>query len=175
MQFRRLRAALPQRRIGLGPQPRLFTSTTRGCLCGCSWWCLFPQPPCALMQEMMRQGRFRASFRLHLFVVRSMMLVVCPPYESEVVVAASNSDRLHIVDHPLVQHKLSILRDKRTPTKDFRQLLHELAIFEGYEALRKPSAGERRGRNALRGNHVQAYFGQEARHYPHPARWPQHG
>ena len=65
-----------------------------------------------------------------------MMLVVCPPYESEVDVAASNSDRLHIVDHPLVQHKLSILRDKRTSTKDFRQLLHELAIFEGYEALR---------------------------------------
>ena len=64
------------------------------------------------------------------------MLVVCPPYESEVVVAASNSDRLHIVDHPLVQHKLSILRDRRTSTKDFRQLLHELAIFEGYEALR---------------------------------------
>ena len=45
-------------------------------------------------------------------------------------------DRLIVVDHPLVQHKLSILRDKRTSTKDFRELITELAIFEGYEALR---------------------------------------
>lgn len=44
--------------------------------------------------------------------------------------------RLHVVDHPLVQHKLSILRDKSTSTKDFRELVTELAIFEGYEALR---------------------------------------
>ncbi|MBR3235841.1 MAG: uracil phosphoribosyltransferase [Atopobiaceae bacterium] len=44
--------------------------------------------------------------------------------------------RLHVVDHPLVQHKLSILRDKSTSTKDFCELVTELAIFEGYEALR---------------------------------------
>lgn len=44
--------------------------------------------------------------------------------------------RLHVVDHPLVQHKLSILRNKDTPTKDFRELVNELAICEGYEALR---------------------------------------
>lgn len=36
--------------------------------------------------------------------------------------------RLHIVDHPLVQHKLSLMRDKRTSTRDFRELLTELAI-----------------------------------------------
>ena len=47
-----------------------------------------------------------------------------------------DASRLHVVDHPLVQHKLSILRDKNTPTKDFRELVTELAIFEGYEALR---------------------------------------
>lgn len=44
--------------------------------------------------------------------------------------------RLHVVDHPLVQHKLSILRNKDTPTKDFRELVNELAICEGYEVLR---------------------------------------
>ncbi len=43
---------------------------------------------------------------------------------------------LHVVDHPLVQHKLSILRNKNTSTKDFRQLVSELAIIEAYEALR---------------------------------------
>ena len=47
-----------------------------------------------------------------------------------------DASRLHVVDHPLVQHKLSILRDKRTNTRDFRQLVTELAILEGYEALR---------------------------------------
>ncbi|MDO4536912.1 MAG: uracil phosphoribosyltransferase [Coriobacteriales bacterium] len=44
--------------------------------------------------------------------------------------------RLHVVDHPLVQHKLHILRDKDTPSKEFRSLVSEIAIFLGYEALR---------------------------------------
>ncbi len=47
-----------------------------------------------------------------------------------------DTDRFTIVDHPLVQHKLHILRDKDTSTKDFRELVTELAVFEGYEALR---------------------------------------
>ena len=47
-----------------------------------------------------------------------------------------DASRLHVVDHPLVQHKLTLLRDRNTPTKDFRELVTELAIFEGYEALR---------------------------------------
>lgn len=45
-------------------------------------------------------------------------------------------ERLTIVDHPLVQHKLAILREKDTTTKQFRELVHELALFEGYEATR---------------------------------------
>ena len=44
--------------------------------------------------------------------------------------------RFQILDHPLVQHKLHILRDKNTSTKDFRELVTELAVFEGYEAMR---------------------------------------
>ena len=44
--------------------------------------------------------------------------------------------RVTVIDHPLVQHKLHILRDKRTTTKDFRQFVTELAVFEGYEAMR---------------------------------------
>lgn len=50
--------------------------------------------------------------------------------------AEINDPRLTVIDHPLVQHKLSILRDKSTSTKDFRELVTELAVFEGYEALR---------------------------------------
>lgn len=44
--------------------------------------------------------------------------------------------RLHIVDHPLVQHKLSLMRNKRTSTRDFRELLSELAMLMGYELTR---------------------------------------
>lgn len=47
-----------------------------------------------------------------------------------------DASRLVVVDHPLVQHKLHILRDKTTGTKQFRELVNELAIFEGYEAMR---------------------------------------
>ncbi len=43
---------------------------------------------------------------------------------------------LHIVGHPLVAHKLTILRDKNTPTKDFRTLVEEIGMFLTYEATR---------------------------------------
>ncbi len=42
----------------------------------------------------------------------------------------------HLVDHPLVQHKLTIMRDKNTPSKDFRILLDEIAMLMGYELTR---------------------------------------
>ena len=41
-----------------------------------------------------------------------------------------------ITNHPLIQHKLSILRDKSTGTNEFRQLVAELAMLECYEATR---------------------------------------
>ena len=43
---------------------------------------------------------------------------------------------LHIIDHPLVQHKLSIMRNKETSTLEFRELLKEIALFMGYEITR---------------------------------------
>jgi uracil phosphoribosyltransferase len=47
-----------------------------------------------------------------------------------------DESRLVVVDHPLVQHKLSILRDETTPTAQFRQLVRELAAILAYEATR---------------------------------------
>lgn len=41
-----------------------------------------------------------------------------------------------IFDHPLIQHKLSVLRDKNTGTKDFRELVREIAMLMMYEATR---------------------------------------
>ena len=43
---------------------------------------------------------------------------------------------LHLIDHPLVQHKLSIMRDKNTSTNKFRELLKEISMFMGYEVTR---------------------------------------
>ena len=43
---------------------------------------------------------------------------------------------LHIVDHPLIVHKLSIMRNKKTGSKDFRELLDEIALLMGYELTR---------------------------------------
>lgn len=44
--------------------------------------------------------------------------------------------RVHLVDHPLVAHKLSVLRDKKTPSMIFRQLTEELVMLLAYEATR---------------------------------------
>ena len=41
-----------------------------------------------------------------------------------------------VIDHPLVAHKLSLLRDKRTPTAQFRHLVREVSLLLGYEVLR---------------------------------------
>ena len=44
--------------------------------------------------------------------------------------------KLHVMDHPLILHKISMLRSKDTNTKDFRQLINEIALLIGYEATR---------------------------------------
>lgn len=41
-----------------------------------------------------------------------------------------------ILEHPLIQHKISMLRDKNTGTNEFRKLVEEIAVLEGFEALR---------------------------------------
>ena len=43
---------------------------------------------------------------------------------------------LSIIDHPLIQHKLSHMRDVETSTRTFRQLLRELTLLMGYELTR---------------------------------------
>jgi len=45
-------------------------------------------------------------------------------------------EKLHIVDHPLIKHKLTIMREKDTGSKDFRELLSEIAMLMGYEITR---------------------------------------
>ena len=43
---------------------------------------------------------------------------------------------VHVLDHPLIQHKLAVLRDKDTPVKEFRELISEISGLMCYEATR---------------------------------------
>ncbi|MBQ6086898.1 MAG: uracil phosphoribosyltransferase [Bacteroidales bacterium] len=44
--------------------------------------------------------------------------------------------KLHLIDHPMIQHKLTIMRSKETGSKDFRELLNEISLLMGYEITR---------------------------------------
>ena len=44
--------------------------------------------------------------------------------------------QVKVIDHPLIQHKLTLIRDIRTGTKDFRELLEEIAMLMAYELTR---------------------------------------
>ena len=46
------------------------------------------------------------------------------------------SGKVHVMDHPLVAHKLTIMRDKNTSVKDFRELVSEIGMLITYEATR---------------------------------------
>jgi len=46
------------------------------------------------------------------------------------------SNNVTVFDHPLITHKISILRDEKTGSKQFRELIEEIAMLMGYEAMR---------------------------------------
>ena len=48
----------------------------------------------------------------------------------------NNIENITICDHPLIKHKLSILRNKHTGTNEFRSIMEEIAMLIGYEAMR---------------------------------------
>ena len=48
----------------------------------------------------------------------------------------SQYKNVKLLNHPLLTHKISILRDENTPVAQFRQIVKEIAVMEGYEALR---------------------------------------
>ena len=50
--------------------------------------------------------------------------------------------RLHVANHPLIAHKLTVLRDRQTPSATFRQLVDELVTLLAYEATREVAVSE---------------------------------
>jgi uracil phosphoribosyltransferase len=45
-------------------------------------------------------------------------------------------EKLHVIDHPLIEHKLTMIRDKKTGTKEFREIVNEIARLLAYEVSR---------------------------------------
>jgi len=56
--------------------------------------------------------------------------------EKQIHLFSENSHMLHLVEHPLIEHKLSLIRRKETGTKDFRENLNEIAGLMAYEITR---------------------------------------
>lgn len=48
----------------------------------------------------------------------------------------NNNEKITVFDHPLIQHKITMIRSKDTGTNEFRKLIEEIATLMGYEALR---------------------------------------
>ena len=71
--------------------------------------------------------------------------------------------RVTHVTHPLVQHKLSYLRDKDTPTVHFRKLVEEVTLLLTYEATKEFPTEDVDDRDAARDRAVSADRGQEGR------------
>ena len=61
--------------------------------------------------------------------------------------------RLHVVDHPLVSHKLTVLRDEHTDSPTFRRLTDELVTLLAYEATREVRVDPRRHHHPGRPDH----------------------
>lgn len=76
---------------------------------------------------------------------------------------------LHIVDHPLVQHKLSVMRDKNTSVKDFRALVGEIAMLLTYEATRDLPMTTRTIETPICPFEAPVLAGKKLAIVPHPA------
>jgi len=63
---------------------------------------------------------------------RPLERTAAPPHIGRM--PATQFANLTVLDHPLIQHKLSILRDRETSTRDFKQLVSEIAVLMAYEA-----------------------------------------
>jgi uracil phosphoribosyltransferase len=63
-------------------------------------------------------------------------LFFCTICEDDYKKGADNMGKLYVFDHPLIQHKLTYIRDKKTGTKEFREIVDELAALMAFEITR---------------------------------------
>lgn len=81
---------------------------------------------------------------------------------------------IHVLNHPLVDHKLTVLRDKNTPSSTFRELVSELVMLEAYEATRDVEVVDKPIETPRRSDGRQAHRFPGADHCACAARWPGH-
>ncbi len=72
-----------------------------------------------------------------------------------------NLNTLHVIDHPLVQHKLALMRDRATSVQSFRQLLNELAMLMAYEVTRDLPTHEVEVRTPLESTRARQLAGKK--------------
>lgn len=81
---------------------------------------------------------FLAIFDCH--PIGAHLSFICPTYrrvaEQPIHGLRLETMDIHVLNHPLVDHKLTVLRDKNTPSSTFRELVSELVMLEAYEATR---------------------------------------
>ena len=84
-------------------------------------------------------------------------------------------DNVMVFDHPLIQHKISLLRDKATGTNEFRALTEEIAMLMGYEALRDLPLQDVPVETPIEPCMTPMIAGTQAGGGPHPPGRPRHG
>src|SRR6185436_6306602 len=65
-----------------------------------------------------------------------VVLPATPPGHAEVTLRSAMPGKVHVITHPLVQHKLTLMRSKETSTSTFRNLLREISMLMAYEVCR---------------------------------------
>ena len=80
--------------------------------------------------------------------------------------------KVHVMDHPLVAHKLTILRDKDTSVKDFREIVSEIGMLITYEATRDLPLTEKEVETPICKTTAPTLKGKKIRGGSHPAGRP---
>ena len=83
---------------------------------------------------------------------------------------AKFNEKVHIMNHPLVAHKLTIMRDENTSVKDFRELVSEIGMLITYEATRDLPLTTKHIKTPICEMDAPHARRQEVRCRPHPAR-----
>jgi len=83
-----------------------------------------------------RPAARRTDFRIETNRPESTRIDLSPAARAPAMTQDSRFPNLFILDHPLIQHKLTHMRDKDTSTRTFRELLREITLLMGYEITR---------------------------------------
>ena len=74
--------------------------------------------------------------------------------------------KVYVFDHPLIQHKVALMRQTNTSVKDFRELAREIALLMGFEATRNLPLEEVEIETPICKTKVNMLKGGRYRHYP---------